>query len=328
MKVRRFGSTLLLLLAGIIFSGIAVEIVLQIGAAYVRITEKRPEAHGGQGDFRVVCIGDSNTFGLGVEPSEAYPQQLEALANGPSGRGSVTVLNFGWPGLNSSQIRADLRRILEAVRPDLVLVLIGNNDFWTVAGSARDGGGGIARVRRTLERHSRLYKLYRIAVGADEDKGLLIHPGRAGSDPELTLHQDLGGERERELSAIARYGDEEFEFGFVREAGVNRGTRARAAAVVEQNLREIVAETAKHDTDLILMTYPSWQRNYGLANSIIRTVAAQTRSRLIDLTPEFERVCPDPTCTEYFQESRHPTPAGYSAVAARVMNAVPDLRME
>ena len=91
---------------------------------------------------------------------------------------------------------------------------------------------------------------------------------------------------------------------------------------------EIVAETAEHDTDLVLMTYASRQSNYGRANPVIRRVAGETGSRLVQLTAEFERLCPDPTCTEYFQESQHPTAAAYSVVAARVMNAVPDLRAE
>jgi hypothetical protein len=51
----------------------------------------------------VVVIGDSFTFGLGVEDSEAYPARLEAISG-------LRVANLGWAGWNSYVYPAALRR--------------------------------------------------------------------------------------------------------------------------------------------------------------------------------------------------------------------------
>jgi lysophospholipase L1-like esterase len=51
----------------------------------------------------IAIIGDSFTFGLGVENGQAYPQQLEALS-------ASAVLNLGWVGWNSYVYPDGLRR--------------------------------------------------------------------------------------------------------------------------------------------------------------------------------------------------------------------------
>ena len=59
----------------------------------------------------MLCIGDSNTYGLWLERSQAYPQQLETLWNERNESPKLEVLNLGFPGTNSSRIVRDLRRV-------------------------------------------------------------------------------------------------------------------------------------------------------------------------------------------------------------------------
>src|SRR4051794_370856 len=54
------------------------------------------------GVVRVVVIGDSYTFGLGVDETESLPARLEARLN-RDGTKRVEVLNLGTPGYNSDQ---------------------------------------------------------------------------------------------------------------------------------------------------------------------------------------------------------------------------------
>jgi lysophospholipase L1-like esterase len=95
------------------------------------IGRKRP------GTFRVVCLGDSVTFGFRVplataddpthaQPGEPYPRLLEEALRRP-GR-AVDVVAMAVPGYSSHQGLAWARRDLAALAPDLVIVSFGWND--------------------------------------------------------------------------------------------------------------------------------------------------------------------------------------------------------
>lgn len=71
--------------------------------------------------FRIVAIGDSVTFGLGVSDSETYPQQLEDVLNWKAGGRHFEVLNAGLPGYSPIQSRLNFELRLISFRPDLVI---------------------------------------------------------------------------------------------------------------------------------------------------------------------------------------------------------------
>jgi lysophospholipase L1-like esterase len=90
---------------------------------------------------RIVCFGDSSTFGIGTPRSETWPAQLETALNSdaeflqtqllpatPDAR--VEVVNAGVPGYTSYQILRRMRRELKSLAPDVVLLTCANNDFW------------------------------------------------------------------------------------------------------------------------------------------------------------------------------------------------------
>lgn len=71
---------------------------------------------------RVLALGDSLTHGNGAERGADYPAVLAALTG-------WDVVNAGVPGDTTVQALARLAPLLEAMRPQLVLVSIGGNDF-------------------------------------------------------------------------------------------------------------------------------------------------------------------------------------------------------
>ena len=82
-----------------------------------------PQARG-PGTRRVVCFGDSITFGYGVGEDETYSHYLgQRLA--PRG---VAVVNAGVTGYTSHQVLGLLQRVGPALQPDVVTVLICWND--------------------------------------------------------------------------------------------------------------------------------------------------------------------------------------------------------
>jgi lysophospholipase L1-like esterase len=82
------------------------------------------------GIFRVVCLGDSSTFGMNVEAADAYPQVLAELLEARM-PGRFQVLNLGVPGYTSRQGLELIRRQVSNFEPDLVTFGYGSNGrFW------------------------------------------------------------------------------------------------------------------------------------------------------------------------------------------------------
>lgn len=82
----------------------------------------------GEGVFRIATLGDSYTFGQGVESEEAYPSVLEKLLNGSGSGYQYEVLNFGVPGYSSRDEALVLRHKAMQWNPDLIIIGYVGND--------------------------------------------------------------------------------------------------------------------------------------------------------------------------------------------------------
>jgi len=79
----------------------------------------------GDGGLRVVCLGDSFTFGWGVEDPDTYPVRLEATlraAREAAGAGPAEVLNVGLPGYNTWQEHRLYEKLVRPMAPDVVVI--------------------------------------------------------------------------------------------------------------------------------------------------------------------------------------------------------------
>lgn len=92
----------------------------------VRISEQglRDRAYGPKrpGRFRVLALGDSFTFGFGVDAEDAYPKQLERLLRANRRGAEYDVINAGTPGYATNQELQYLKKDGLAYQPDLVLI--------------------------------------------------------------------------------------------------------------------------------------------------------------------------------------------------------------
>jgi len=77
-----------------------------------------------EGSLRILCLGDSITFGLGLLEEETFPSRLEQAL---SARGEVVVVNGGGPGWSAVQGFGLLER-LHTWNPDIVVFWFGMND--------------------------------------------------------------------------------------------------------------------------------------------------------------------------------------------------------
>lgn len=81
------------------------------------------------GSFRILCLGDSITFGLDVDDNQTYPHQLEQiLKQTTSAPSKPEVINAGVWGYTSRQGLIYLREKLLQFHPDLVIIEFGFND--------------------------------------------------------------------------------------------------------------------------------------------------------------------------------------------------------
>lgn len=79
------------------------------------------------GALRILAIGDSVTFGMGVAQEKTYPRQVESLLGGELGI-PVEVLNMGMPGYNTVHQLAQLRELGLALQPKVVVLGFLYND--------------------------------------------------------------------------------------------------------------------------------------------------------------------------------------------------------
>lgn len=78
--------------------------------------------------YRVLCIGDSITFGFNVDQPDAFPRQLEALLTARWPGRTFEVINAGVPGWSWAQGVRYLVTEGLALAPDVVVMAHGTND--------------------------------------------------------------------------------------------------------------------------------------------------------------------------------------------------------
>ena len=81
------------------------------------------------GTYRIICLGDSTTFGWGVNSSNNYPSQLNKKILYKFKDKNIEVLNFGVPGYSSRQGLVLIRDfVIPRYSPDLIIVGYSIND--------------------------------------------------------------------------------------------------------------------------------------------------------------------------------------------------------
>lgn len=182
------------------------------------------EAHR-SGIVRLLVLGDSTTFGLGVDEDETYGSHLERMLQAHLNR-PVEVLNLGVPGYATAQERLLLQRYYRELKPDLVIVGFfarnsfeapGGNDIvenfyfdsWRQTGHSENNLADLSLPRRTrfwLMMNSNLYRLaeplfamplkYLLKKFSMESPNRNLERAWAVTETELTLlDRDFGAAR-------------------------------------------------------------------------------------------------------------------------------------
>lgn len=199
------------------------------------------------GTFRIVCLGDSWTFGSNVDQNEAYPQQLTALLERNFPRASFEVLNLGVMGYSSYQGLQLLKRQAFDFDPDLVLIGFAMNDSHVSGYRDKDMQGykesrtvAIGVVR--LLQKSEIYKLLSYLT-----RSLMEKPKSIGEQLKASVDAGRGGD------ILDMPGDQNYEqFEAWTRVPLND---------YEKNIVEMIKLAREHGAGVILLFNELWRNN-------------------------------------------------------------------
>jgi lysophospholipase L1-like esterase len=301
-------------LAGALLLGLALaELGLQAAA---RLASDRAAAWRPGARNRVLCVGDSHTYGAGVARDETYPALLQRLLDERE-PGAHSVVNLGLPGLSSTQLRNRLPVWVQRYAPTLVVVWVGVNDAWNRAELDTELGGGAAWLDAAASR-SRLYRLLRVHL---HDRELERYAAR-GPEERAWRVEALEGGLDDQIYTVRHDGVTERISHGRHEAPPERPDDAGAARVgarIEGDLAAMADWLRDAGIPLVLVTYPIEASWYRVANQAAREVAARHDLALVESTLAVERI---PEVERDWIWAAHPGSRIYREIAAEIAPVV------
>lgn len=287
------------------------------------------------GAVRVAAVGDSYTFGYGVEEPETYPRALEREMARRVPR-PVEVINLGVGGYGTVQELVWLSEHLDrGLDPDLVVLgfYMGNDVFDNLRGAAARaaasagrpdlalalpaGGATSERWKRRLASHLHLYSLV-----SDRADGLLVRLGLRN----VVYAEEVNVLRVPEPEAVAEAWAATAEA--LAELRALAGARGFRPVVMAVPMRHQVVPAA---WDRVRAFYerltgaPLVGADLDAPRRRIAEICAREGLDLLDLTDTF-RADPDPARL-HFKRDQHWTREGH-ALAARTLAGFLALRLE
>ncbi|MBN2382089.1 SGNH/GDSL hydrolase family protein [bacterium] len=247
----------------------------------------------GVDEYRLICLGDSVTFGWGSDNTESYPQLLGQELRSWNGL-KYDVINAGQPGFNSYQCLLFYQNELRLYRPDLLIVACGHNDHHL-------GIRGYPSARA---------KVQRMTTGLGAVKMCLRH-----FESYLLLERII----EKLVGKMAVL--------FGKDV---RSEMARPGSVEEYmfHLIQLAKEVEDHDGHCLFLTEPRVNREpvTDSYNRALLELASQQSIRVIDLVPLFDREMERLITAgdqakppnSLFWDDVHPTPLGNRIIARTI----------
>lgn len=251
------------------------------------------------GEFRVVALGDSCTFGKSVEEEETWPRQLEGLlaARMPEGR-FARVANLGVNGFAGHEYHELFFRLGLGLRPDVVLVGYNLNDFPNV----------IQEVDQAVYKRRGLRRAISQDLRDSLGRTALYRWVRA------TYYEAVEQRDWQRAEAFAR-------------AAAGQGSDPQVWAEQERFLGEIVAGARENGAEVVVFLFPYESQVYldSYDTTPIRMMTelcARLEVPFMDLATRFrEHAAGQTTAHSLFVrgDRYHPTGEGYGIVASAVL---------
>ena len=143
---------------------------------HINSTGMRGEDVADKGDaYRILALGNSCTFGWGIEYGSTYCCQLQKILSAKYPSKKIEVINAGVPGYSSHQGKIYFANELLALKPDMVLIMFGWNDQWPAGKGICDDDQRMPSAfvlgLQNLASRTKLYQLARKVAISLADRG-------------------------------------------------------------------------------------------------------------------------------------------------------------
>jgi len=278
-----------------------LELSLQLASRFVA---------GGEGTWaasasrRILCVGDSHTYGALVRREDTFPAHLQRFLDAQE-PGVWSVVNLGVPGLSSTQVRHRLPLWLSRYQPDVVVAWSGANDSWNVS-EIDDTNGGLRLALEQLALRSRVWRLLRVKL-----HDLALERDVARGRGVWDVSKVEGALSSEETWTVRRDGRIE-RFTHEREAQNVYADDAQVEARAEADYAAMAAIARAAGAGLVLVEYPLDLGMFAAANRAMRRVAKQHDVPTVDSPTSQARVPPE---KRQWLWAGHPNGAIYREIA-------------
>lgn len=203
--------------------------------------------------FRVICYGDSTTFGWGEDNDKTYPALLAAIAS--ENKLNIEVINAGQPGFSSYQALIYYQKFLNEFSANLIVLSFGHNDHHVAIQGHNTARG---KIEFLTENPGKLRLILR-------------------KTESFLLWERIIGKITGKLSSV-----------LVREK--QNYDNPGSVSQFEEHIVGLISAMKKNKTIPLLMTQPICFSNEiaETYNDTIRSIAFQHSVPLIDPVPVFE----------------------------------------
>ena len=260
---------------------------------------------------RIVCFGDSITFGEDLPYAQTYPAMLAHLLKQNSAAPDVVVINSGIRGHTSVQALARLERDVLWYKPHVVLIAFGINDgklgHWPLDPIRERAmcGDSLSARAAALMHHSHLWRTL-----CARTRRLLRRLG--WQEPAVEIRTE-GGPQPR----VSRQG---FEIAQRRLA-----SRIRSSDHATLLLMTTTPVTEAFNDDQGPAHYQRQLAVYGEYNQVVRDVAAQHSACVVDLHNAFTDRPQADLASLLAEDGVHLTAEGEHLVAVRVRQTLNEM---
>jgi lysophospholipase L1-like esterase len=271
-----------------------------------------------EGEYRVVCLGDSCTFGKSVVEADSWPRQLETMLRAEMPGRTVNVVNCGVNGFAGTDYIKMWNAIGRRLNPDLMVVGYNLNDFPNV----------LKKIDVKVTKQAPIRKAVKKAVGGkanldDLNEFALFRLARAFYYDFNRAKAWEDAERFAEESAA----DQDFKD---IEAGISKTQDADHLLALEDQVRTLrdLAQAAGAQMALFLFPYESqvYMDDYERTPIVrLSEICERLDVPFVDLADRFreEAMKADPPQEMFVYGDRyHPRPIGYRIVAENVLHVV------
>lgn len=285
----------------------AAELLLQIASIFApdRASSWRPEAK-----TRVLCVGDSHTWGGGVEREEAYPARLQEYLDQKE-QGAYSVINLGLPGLSTIQLKRRVPDWLSRYQPDVMIIWAGVNNAWNTAELDERPSSRLAWLDQQLIR-TRLYRLVRVRL---HDRTLERYDPKSRSDRVWHLEVDRKFPRQDSTFTVKHEGLTET----IAHRIDNTEDKSRIFPNAVTDFREIMQYAQAMNVRVIFVSYPinmGWSEQ---ANHAAWRISVEYDSPIVDTSVSVNRI---PREKQVWLWANHPGPAMYIEIARDIARVV------